>query len=148
MVCALKWQLLAQHLTLWVSIEECLVSGVRKCPLCQKSFRSSQVFQLYLPLEEDCERSYKQKYDELAKKTGDLTNHYQVLKDLCDMTASNAPIISRVNDLVNQLAIHQEELKGGKATIDKESSQAVNPTPESKQKKKGKLCKFFAGMKL
>ncbi|KAL9553483.1 hypothetical protein MBANPS3_003277 [Mucor bainieri] len=128
-------------------IEECMLSGVRKCPLCQKSYRSSQIFQVFLPLEEDCDQSYKQKYDELAKKTGDLTNHYQVLKDLCDMTASNAPIISRVNDLVNQMAIAQEELKGT-PILDRGSTQAKTAVLDPKQKKKGKLCKLFAGMKL
>jgi len=94
-------------------------------------------------LEEDCDKAYKEKYNELMKKTNALTKHYEVLKDLCDMTAANAPIISRVNELVNQMANVQEELKG-KATTDK----TVNPVVEPKHRKKGKLCKLFAGMKL
>ncbi|GAN10102.1 hypothetical protein MAM1_0320c09638 [Mucor ambiguus] len=128
-------------------IEECLLSGSTKCPLCQKSYRHTHVRTLYLPLEEDCDKVYKEKYDELVKKTDDLTKHYEVLKDLCDMTASNAPIVSRVNELVNRMAIAREELKG-KAIIGKGSNQTESPALEPKQKKKGKLCKLFAGIKL
>ncbi|CAO0793194.1 unnamed protein product [Mucor circinelloides] len=129
-------------------VDECLLSGVRKCPLCQKPYRSSQVLKLFVPLEDDCGQSYKQKYNELAKKAGDLTNHYQVLKDFCAMTASNAPIISRVNELVNQMAISQEEMKG-KTVIDKGPNPTKNPALQPKQTKGGKLLwKLFAGMKL
>lgn len=125
-----------------------MLSGSTKCPLCQKTYRQTHVRTVYLPLEEDCDQVYKEKYDELVKKTGDLTKHYKVLKDLCDMTASNAPIISRVNDLVNQIAITQEEMKET-TTMDKGPNQIKTPAaPEPKEKKKGKLCKLFAGMKL
>lgn len=63
------------------------------------------------------------------------------------MTASNAPIISRVNELVSQMAISQEELKD-KTIIDKGPNPIKNPALQPKQKKGGRLCKFFTGMKL
>lgn len=125
-----------------------MLSGSTKCPLCQKTYRHAHVRTLYLPLEEDCDKTYKEKYDKLVEKTSDLTKHYEVLKDLCDMTASNAPIIRRVNDLVNQMAITREEMKET-ATMGRGPNQIKNPAAlEPKQKKKGKLCKLFAGMKL